>query len=114
MKQRFRVKDIVARNCVDEFLIFLECKKSLEATMDRIYHSLLGTYKDFTVSFSMGIARTETVGLEYDKLFQAADHALYTVKRTGGGRYCFYDVSMQEGQSTYSQIEEVKKPGRYR
>lgn len=114
LKHSVRGNDIVARIGGDEFLIFLECKKSLEATMDRIYHSLLGTYKDFTVSFSMGIARTETVGLEYDKLFQAADHALYTVKRTGGGRYCFYDVSMQEGQSTYSQIEEVKKPGRYR
>lgn len=113
LKHSVRGNDIVARIGGDEFLIFLECKKNLEATMDRIFHSLLGTYKDFPISFSMGIARTETVGLEYDKLFQAADHALYTVKRTGAGRYCFYDASMQEGQSTYSQIEEVRKPGRY-
>lgn len=110
LKRSVRGNDIVARIGGDEFLIFLECNKGLEATMDRIYRSLLGNYKNFPVSFSMGIARTETVGIEYETLFQAADHALYTVKRTGGGRYCFYDASMQEGQTTYSLIEEVQRP----
>ena len=107
LKSSVRGNDIVARIGGDEFLIFLKCEKNLEAIMDRIFHSLLGTYKAFPISFSMGVAQTEIAGTDYPGLFQAADHALYTVKRSGSGRYCFYDTSMQEGNVTFSMIDKV-------
>ena len=53
----------------------------------------------------MGVARTETVGTEYDALFHAADQALYQVKRSGRGRYEFYNETMRDMLSVLSPID---------
>lgn len=58
----------------------------------------------------MGVARTEAVGRDYNALFKAADQALYTAKRTGSGKYCFYIDTMQPGETMVSQIENMKDP----
>lgn len=57
---------------------------------------------------SLGVALTETVEADYDVLFQAADKALYTVKRGGRGGYCFYDEGIQDTFSVISPIEDIK------
>lgn len=104
--------DIAARVGGDEFLIFLEYKDSPQAAIHRIYSSLCSIYESFHISLSMGIARTDVVGYDYDDLFHAADNALYTVKRGGRGNYLFYDPSMDDVLSSISPIvshEELAK-----
>lgn len=109
LEQCTRNVDIVARVGGDEFLIFLDYVHELEPVIERIFHSLIGRYEDFPVSLSMGIARTEDIGMEYDKLFHAADQALYSVKRSGRGRYTYYDDSMSEMLSVISRVDSDEK-----
>lgn len=90
-----RGTDISCRVGGDEFLLFLEYKTDIEKTIDRIFHSLCGKYEQFRISVSMGVALGEVTGLSYDEMFHAADAALYSVKRSGRGEYCFYDESLK-------------------
>ncbi len=106
LRDSIRGNDIAARVGGDEFLMFLEYRGELDPIISRIYHSISGsTYENFPISLSMGIARTEMVGIDYDTLFHAADQALYKVKRSGRGRYDFYDGSVHETLSVISPIE---------
>ena len=108
LRRSIRSNDIAARVGGDEYLLFLEYTSELEPTIRRIFSALCGKYGDFTVSVSLGVALTETLGADYDALFQAADKALYTVKRSGRGGYCFYDEGMQDTFSVISPIEDIK------
>ncbi|MDE7009880.1 MAG: diguanylate cyclase, partial [Oscillospiraceae bacterium] len=72
-----------------------------------------GKFDDFTISVSMGVATTEMVGYSYDTLFHAADQALYTVKRGGRGRCCFYDQSMADTLSAISPIDGGEARGEH-
>jgi len=84
--------DIAARVGGDEFLIFLEYKEDLESTIEGIYSRLAGgSYEDFPISVSMGVASAAMVGADYGALFRCADQALYVVKHSGNkGRYNYY------------------------
>ena len=44
-----------------------------------------------TVTLSIEIACYPMDGVTYDKLFQAADQAMYQAKRLGKNQYCFSD-----------------------
>ena len=90
LRQSIRGGDIAARVGGDEFLIFLEYKGDLELVVSRIFESLCGTYEDFTISVSMGVASTEIVEPDYETLFRCADEALYVVKNSGKGHYSYY------------------------
>ena len=105
LRQSIRDGDIAARAGGDEFLIFLECKDEVEPAVQRIYSALTGRFEDFPISVSMGVATIESVGGNYDELFQAADKALYTVKRSGRGYFRFYDGSMSKTLSAISPID---------
>ena len=105
LRQSIRDGDIAARAGGDEFLIFLECKMEIEPAVQRIYSALTGQYENFPISVSMGVATIEAVGADYDALFQAADKALYTVKRSGRGYFRFYDDSMVKTLSAISPID---------
>ena len=106
LQESIRVGDIVARVGGDEFLIFLEYKGNLETIISRIYSSISGgAFEEFPISISMGIAKTDMVGTDYHTLFQAADQALYAVKRSGKGHYHFYDGRMQGAFSAISPID---------
>ncbi|MCI8689699.1 MAG: diguanylate cyclase [Oscillibacter sp.] len=105
LRQSIRGGDIAARVGGDEFLIFLEYKEDVEAIVSRIFHSLCGVYEGFAISISMGVARTEVVGGNYDDLFHAADQALYTVKRSGRGQFRFYDKTMHNMLSAITPID---------
>lgn len=105
LRQSIRSGDIAARVGGDEFLIFLDYKGELEVVIRRIFSGFSGAYENFPISLSMGVAQAEVVGTDYDVLFHAADQALYSVKRSGRGRYCFYDRSMNQMFSVISQID---------
>lgn len=107
LRKSVRSGDIVARVGGDEFLIFLQYGQEIDLGIERIYAFLAGgRYEEFPISVSMGIARTEDVGLDYNELFHSADQALYEVKRNGKGHFCFYNSEMQEKEnSVISPIE---------
>ncbi len=105
LRQNAKETDIVARLGGDEFLFFFEYTEKVEPTIERIFSSLTGTYETFPLSVSMGVAQTAVVGYEYNRLFHAADQALYSAKRAGRKRYCFYDESMKDMLSVISPID---------
>lgn len=90
-------------------MVFLEYRGGLEQVVDRIFHSLLGEYNGFTISVSMGIAKSGPLASSYDALLYCADRALYFAKNAGRGQYCFYKDSMKDMFSVISPIEEEKK-----
>ena len=113
LRQSIRTGDIVARVGGDEFLIFLSYKSDPDAVLQRVYDNLAGgSYEEFTISVSMGVATNEMVGDDYDTLFHAADQALYSVKRGGRGRFAFYQGGMEKPLSMISPIESEGAPGK--
>lgn len=101
-----RGSDILARVGGDEFLLFLQYEENIEAVINHIFSSVLDVYQNFPISISMGVARSAVVGTDYETLFHAADQALYSVKRSGRKRYCFYDESMKNLLSAISPIDQ--------
>lgn len=104
LRKAVRGGDIAARVGGDEFLIFLECKGDPEPAIGRIHPYLQGEFEGFPISLSMGVADTRTVGTDYDRLFHAADNALYFVKRHGRGHYRLYDPTMADVLSVITPI----------
>ena len=111
LRRSIRGTDISCRAGGDEFMLFLEYKTEIEKTIDRIFHSLCGPFEGFNVSVSMGVALGETVGLDYENLFHAADLALYSVKQAGKGLYRFYDRSMKGTLSAITAIDTEARQG---
>ncbi len=100
-----REGDIAARAGGDEFLVAIEYREHIELAVQRLFRALTGEFEAFTISISMGVALTEKVGRTFDRLFHAADQALYACKRNGRGCYCFYDEQMEGVLSMISPIE---------
>lgn len=109
LRQNTHHGDIVARVGGDEFLLFLEYQTNAEELIRHIFNAVTGYYEGFPISVSMGIACMSVVGHEYGKLFQAADQALYSVKRMERGQYRFYDDSMRGILSSISPIDNTEK-----
>lgn len=109
MRHSIRGGDIAARVGGDEFLLFLEYKEDLEYVIEVIYNRLAGgSYEDFQISVSMGVASTAEVGTDYDTLFKRADQALYVVKNHGKGHYRYYhkeNALMDKAISAVSPID---------
>lgn len=95
-KANTRVEDIVARIGGDEFIIFMEYTRAIESQVKRIFKCLTQSYDDFKISVSMGVALTDDNTTDYDKLFEKADIAAYSVKHGGKNAYRFYDDSMRD------------------
>lgn len=108
LRQTVRDGDIAARVGGDEFLIFWEYETEIRPVVERICAALTGTYEQFPLSVSVGVAQTDVVGFEYEKLFLAADQALYAAKRAGRSQCCFYDESMRDVLSVISPIDSGK------
>lgn len=107
LNKGLRSDDISSRIGGDEFLLFLECGSSWDKVIKRIFESLSAPYKDYSISISMGIARTADVGSNYEAMFRAADQALYVAKENGRNRYCFYNDSMRDTLLTPHEITEI-------
>lgn len=100
--------DILARVGGDEFLIFMEVKSDVSAMVDHVFKALISEDdSSITASYSMGVADSDTVGEDFDALFEAADQALYTAKHISRGKYCFYNKTMQGTRSALSGIDRI-------
>ncbi len=109
LRGSIRGTDISCRAGGDEFMIFLEYRTDIEKTINRIFNHLCGQIGSFQVSVSMGIALASSVGLSYEKMFSAADAALYAAKQLGKRQYCFYDPSMKDTlRDVYSTVTDVE------
>lgn len=108
LRSVLRKEDLAVRIGGDEFMIVMEYHKEIDSVVDRIFHKLSGSYEHFLISLSMGISTTQDCSREYDVLFKQADKALYTAKRSGRGRYVFYDNMMEAMFSVLSPIESNK------
>lgn len=98
LPERIGPADIAARMGGDEFMAFLEYEEDIHAVIQRIFSSLPKHYEDYLISISMDVALSPQVGADYEGLFRAADQALYSAKRSGGGRRCFYQHSLTQDQ----------------
>ncbi len=94
MKTSTRSGDLNGRVGGDEFMIFFPCSKEPDAVAHRIYERIIDRSRGYGApelmeelqfSISAGFAATSNVGRDYNKLFKAADKALYQVKRNGKG-----------------------------
>ena len=108
LRSVLRKEDLAVRIGGDEFLIILEYHEDIEPVADRIFQILKGNYEHFPISISMGISTTGNNIREYETLFKRADKALYAAKRSGRGRYMFYDDMMDNMFSVLSPIESTE------
>ena len=94
IKNNCRAADVAGRFGGDEFVIFMRnivapenaCQMA-ERLQDQVSTAFAGTVLDGKVSLSIGIALSPEHGLRFVDLFNAADAALYQVKRRGRGSY---------------------------
>ncbi len=114
LKRNMREGTVSARVGGDEFLLFFEYREHVDLAINRIFNSLIGTYEAFPISVSMGVAKTDMLGTDYDTLFHAADQALYAAKRAGRGQFRFYDGDSCGTLSLISPIDgdEREQPQR--
>ena len=95
LKRRIRMEDIVVRVGGDEFVVILTDLSSgpswVGSAVNRLYKALDVEYgigmDKFRVSVSMGISTYPENGTDVDALMQAADAAMYSVKKRGGQGY---------------------------
>ena len=95
IRRNIRSSDIAARMGGDEFIIFMSYEDSAEPQVQRIFSALSEDFKGFKINVSMGIACVDGRIKKYDTLFEMADKAAYSVKRSGKNSYRFYDDSLK-------------------
>ena len=91
MSHSVRSSDICCRAGGEEFFLFLDYRGRIESTIDRIYKNLCFEIEGRSITVSMGVALSAAEGAMYDRLYRAADAALYAAKQGGKHRYRFYD-----------------------
>jgi diguanylate cyclase (GGDEF)-like protein len=112
LQQCLQPDEVLARLGGDEFAIVLPSFKS-HAALATLAHAIVdGIAQPYEIdghrihsSVSIGIAVGPTDGNSADDLLMAADLALYAVKTSGRGTYCFYEHSMNEELNDRREIE---------
>lgn len=127
LKQFVRSGDVVSRLAGDEFIIFYRgftephliserCRDITEQVKERLYE-LPGAGPGLCLGISMGIAGAPEDGRDFETLYRKADEAMYRVKQSGRGGFCFYDRRGMEDSLSLSQlmkrVDEVTVQGAY-
>ena len=108
LRQSVRSGDIVARVGGDEFLFFLEYKEDAGPAIQRVFRHLSCEYEGRKIAVSLGVAYTDELGMDYDRLFHAADQALAAAKGQGGNQVCYYNEAMKDLLSAVSKIDSPR------
>lgn len=98
-----REKDITCRIGGDEFIVFFkemidkdEVGNLAIAIISDLSNKLKECRYEINSSVSIGIAQAPKDGTEFDKLYNAADKALYHVKQNGKNSFHFFSDRLQE------------------
>jgi diguanylate cyclase len=116
LKSMSRGKDVVARVGGDEFLLLLTNVSSQEAiahVADRLIQGLSHPYaaegREVMISCSVGIAMYPD-GCSHAKLIARADAAMYSSKRSGGSKHCFYSSAMDaDAEAQFELLRDLRK-----
>lgn len=107
--------DILCRIGGDEFMIFVKGVTEKSELSSRAADIISDFQKKFAAlsfeiecSVSIGIAQTPEDGLEFNKLYNSADKALYYVKQNGKNAYHFFSDKLQKEKSRARKIVDLK------
>lgn len=107
--------DILCRIGGDEFMIFIKGVTEKSELSSRAADIISDFQKKFAAlsfeiecSVSIGIAQTPEDGLEFNKLYNSADKALYYVKQNGKNAYHFFSDKLQKEKSRAGKIVDLK------
>jgi len=97
LRSTFKQGDLLARMGGDEFAVFVRGEHNKMEVLDSVhnlcnefvYDQELAAYAD-RLGLSVGIATAPNDGKIMDELYEAADRALYYVKKNGKGGICFF------------------------
>ncbi len=97
LRAEFKVADIVGRTGGDEFIIFLKDLRDADAVKtasDRLIRFFknfqVGEYVKYTATASIGGVNYPEDADTFEKLYKAADQALYLAKKRGKNQIAFY------------------------
>lgn len=100
MRRLFRAGDYLSRIGGDEYMVFIKnigqdgvAQDKAEALREEM--RILSRKIQIPVSVSVGIAVYERDGESFEKLYRAADEALYQVKRSGKDAVCFFSAPLK-------------------
>ena len=107
--------DVLCRIGGDEFMIFVKGvteKNELGSRAADIISDFQKKFAEFDFetkcSVSIGIAQTPEDGVEFNKLYNSADKALYYVKQNGKNAYHFFSDKLQKEKSRAGKIVDLK------
>lgn len=107
--------DILCRIGGDEFMIFVKGVTEKSELSSRAADIISDFQKKFAAlsfeiecSVSIGIAQTPEDGVEFNKLYNSADKALYYVKQNGKNAYHFFSDKLQKEKSRAGKIVDLK------
>ena len=111
-----RKEDILGRLSGDEFLLISEDVKDQQA-IDKIIEKIQKIFKkpqqidnlSLHISISMGVALYPENGKTPEALINAADQAMYAVKKQGRNNYAFYSQEMSDLANEYFFILRALK-----
>ena len=103
MRRIFRSGDYLSRIGGDEYMLFIKNAGEDNIALDKaeaLREEMAGLSRKIgiPVSISVGIAIYARDGDSFEKLYRAADEALYQVKRSGKNAICFFSSSIQAAQ----------------
>lgn len=108
-----RKTDVLARFGGDEFVLLLtepgdhHQLKVLAEKLITIVNEPIQLGKDVTqVGLSVGITVCSDAQCTIDQLLREADAAMYSAKRAGASRACFYHTALQSQQNSEQQLED--------
>ena len=104
LKEQFRTTDIIGRVGGDEFMILMKNVRldySIHLHLQKLYTNLqnidIPELNGRKLSCSIGCAVAPTDAESFSQLYRLADHALYTAKHNGRGRFVIYhDIKNQQ------------------
>ena len=114
MRRLFRSGDYLSRIGGDEYMLFIKnagddhiAQDKAEALREEMAN--LSRKIGIPVSISVGIAVYDRDGETFEKLYRAADEALYRVKRSGKNAISFFSVSINAAQ--YGGLDSQRDEG---